>query len=913
MVSIFSDASLKNKEDDELGFRDSANGIITTIESVSEKDTPFTIAIFGPWGSGKTSLMKIMEDLLTKKYKTIFFNSWEYGNEEKLWIPFMITVVDELFEETIDKTELMKNIFLFSTDVVLQIYSQGRIPTGGILDLIKKTKKTSPFKEWSDEDTNIVIERVTKIKEFRKKIEEKTANKKVIIFIDDLDRIPEKSVDFLNSLKTFFDIKGCIFIIGCDYKILKGELKNKYSSDIYEDYFDKIVQSEFYIPRINEQAINGYLRFLTDWSEVEIEKCTQLINHSIGGNPRKIKRATNATVFIRNVFESKLTTILQEFERPKLEIKREITGNEDIEEPEDLKGEITRILNPTIVFKVLFKEIVLFKLVCLRKQWFNLYESILSDKEKQHTLISLQEDAETGISELIKENEEKLQETKKNLPEFLNKEPNFEGVEDLTTYLNLLGISSPELGFSPKYPEPEKLSDKVFNRFMVFERINKGKVEKCIIKNKINKMDWKSDLDSIYFFIEVILSFRYNDLIKLLLTNKKTIENIADKFRESKDSGAVGRLLESVNRIDKVVAKRLLDETKNTYADKIRESKDPGAVGRLLESVNRIDDEVAKRLLDETKNTYADKIRESKDPGAVGRLLESVNRIDDEVAKRLLDETKDTYADKIRESKDPGAVGWLLESVSGMDNEVVVAKRLLDETKDTYADKIRESKDPRAVGWLLNSVKRIDKVVAKRLLDEIKDWYADKIRESKDPGAVGRLLESVNRIDDEVAKRLLAEIKDWYADKIRESKDPRAVGRLLESVSIMDNEVAKRLLDETKNTYADKIRESKDPGAVGRLLESVYSMDNEVARRLLAETKDTYVDKIRESKDPVAVGRLLKSVSRVDNEVARRLLAQTKDIYADKIRESKDPGAVRWLLKIVGAIDKETANRLRIE
>ena len=79
MVSKFSDSSLENKEDDKLGFRDFANGIITTIESVSEKDTPFTIAIFGPWGSGKTSLMKIMEDLLSEDYETIFLI---HGNME---------------------------------------------------------------------------------------------------------------------------------------------------------------------------------------------------------------------------------------------------------------------------------------------------------------------------------------------------------------------------------------------------------------------------------------------------------------------------------------------------------------------------------------------------------------------------------------------------------------------------------------------------------------------------------------------------------------------------------------------------------------------------------------------------------------------------------------------------------------
>ena len=118
MVSKFSDVPVEKLKEDMLGFGDYARGIINTIEDVSEKDTPFTLAIFGQWGSGKTSLMKIMQDLLrSKNYKIVFFNSWEYGDEEKPWIPFMIKIVNELFEEEIDKIdkkELIRNIFIFS-------------------------------------------------------------------------------------------------------------------------------------------------------------------------------------------------------------------------------------------------------------------------------------------------------------------------------------------------------------------------------------------------------------------------------------------------------------------------------------------------------------------------------------------------------------------------------------------------------------------------------------------------------------------------------------------------------------------------------------------------------------------------------------------------------------------------------
>ncbi|NOR78171.1 MAG: hypothetical protein GQ523_07075 [Methanophagales archaeon] len=78
MVSKFSDVAVGLSED-RLGFRDYADGVIATLESLSKEDTPFTIGTFGSWGSGKTSFMQIMQELLQDRgYETIFFKSWEY-------------------------------------------------------------------------------------------------------------------------------------------------------------------------------------------------------------------------------------------------------------------------------------------------------------------------------------------------------------------------------------------------------------------------------------------------------------------------------------------------------------------------------------------------------------------------------------------------------------------------------------------------------------------------------------------------------------------------------------------------------------------------------------------------------------------------------------------------------------------
>jgi flagellar motility protein MotE (MotC chaperone) len=901
-----------------------------------------------------------MQELLESRgYETIFFKSWEYGNEEKPWIPFMIKVVDELFKDAIDKKELIRNIFLFSTDVVLQTYTQGKISAGGILNVYKGSRKASPFKQWSNEDAKTVIERVTKIEEFKKRIKEraeKSLRGKIVIFIDDLDRIPEKIVDFLNSLKTFLDISGCIFILGCDYKILDSALKQRYEGEIYEDYFDKIVQTEFYIPKISEHAIKAYLQFLTGWDAREIDECKRLVIHSIGGNPRKIKRVVNATMLTKSVFEKRLATFLQAFERPKPEIQIDRKGVKkergEFEEPITLKSEITKIFTPAKVFDLLFDKKVLFKLVCMREQWFTYYEKILIDEEKQQDLISLQDpDIKTGISELhntTKEERDELKENIENLPIFINDPPTFQGVMDLETYLTLLEISSPEAGISMEYPEPEKLPINLFNRYMLFERINKGEVDKSDIEKKIKQMDWESKLCYYPLFTGIISALGYGNLLKGLFEKNQMLEKIKvdpdpeatgrllesvrkidkktargflnetepymDKIEKSQDLGAIRWLLDSVRKIDKKTARGLLNETE-PYMDKIEKSQKPGAIGMLLDSVRKIDGEIARKLLGKTKDTYADKIEKSQDPYSTKRLLDIVSKMDKKAARGLLNETKDTYAEKIIVSTDPWAIGWLLKSVRELNKENFIgykkaARRLLNETKGTYTNKIEKSQDPGAIGWLLLQVSFIDKKAARGLVNEIKDTYVEKIIASTDPGAIGWLLRGVSFIDKKAARGLLNETKGTYTNKIEKSQDPGAIGILLDIVSEMDKKAARGLLNETKDAYAGKIIARTDPGAIGWLLLIVRKIDEETARELLNKTKDTYAEKIIDSMALSATGWLLKSVRWIDEETARGLLKETKDTFAEKINACTDLSAIGVLLRSVRRIDKETARGL---
>ncbi|HET9234534.1 MAG TPA: P-loop NTPase fold protein [Candidatus Eisenbacteria bacterium] len=69
---------------DWLGFRDIALGISAFIRH-EKTEPPFTIAVTGPWGSGKSSIMKMVrDDLDGRGLRSVWFNAWHNQKEGNL-------------------------------------------------------------------------------------------------------------------------------------------------------------------------------------------------------------------------------------------------------------------------------------------------------------------------------------------------------------------------------------------------------------------------------------------------------------------------------------------------------------------------------------------------------------------------------------------------------------------------------------------------------------------------------------------------------------------------------------------------------------------------------------------------------------------------------------------------------------
>ncbi len=266
---------------------------------------PLTIGVFGDWGSGKSSIMKMLEQKLKTddKVLTIYFNSWLFESYEDAKVSLLENILLELSKnENLDETAKKKLLSLMSRVDYMKLATDGIkkygknvidiIATGGIgtaieagFSMLNKEKleklQTDDFSQINeylqDEQKNTTK---NTIKTFRKDFEElikATDYESVVIFIDDLDRcMPERVIETLEAIKLFLSVPNTAFVIGADERIIKHSISmhlqlhtlnnnSDYlqgSQQIVTDYIEKLIQIPYRIPKLSLSEIETYNNLL---------------------------------------------------------------------------------------------------------------------------------------------------------------------------------------------------------------------------------------------------------------------------------------------------------------------------------------------------------------------------------------------------------------------------------------------------------------------------------------------------------------------------------------------------------------------------------------------------------------------------------------------------------------------------
>lgn len=276
---------------------------------------PLTIGVFGDWGSGKSSIMRMLEQKLEsdEKILTIYFNSWLFEGYEDAKVSLLENIILELSKgKTLSEEAKSKVLQLLSRIDFLKLTSDGVkkygknvidiIATGGIgtaieagfsmlnkdkLEILKNIDISTLDKYIKDEQENTSKTTIKSFKDDFAKLIELTAYDSVVIFIDDLDRcLPERVIDTLEAIELFLSVDNTAFVIGADERILKHSISmhlklHTFNNDseylqntqqIVTDYIEKLIQIPYRIPKLSASEIETYNNLLFSLNLLDSEE-----------------------------------------------------------------------------------------------------------------------------------------------------------------------------------------------------------------------------------------------------------------------------------------------------------------------------------------------------------------------------------------------------------------------------------------------------------------------------------------------------------------------------------------------------------------------------------------------------------------------------------------------------------------
>lgn len=319
MASI-TDKPIVNLEQDSLNIQKYANSLSKFIRN---SDTPITIGLQGEWGTGKTSLMSLLlenfnEDGKEREIATSWVNTWEYslfkGASETT--PAVLSgMLEKLRDENSDiwtikdiAADKVKKATKFLSGLANQVIAN---QTGVNVKEAARDSSTEKNVAHIVEIKNLIASIINELIEHSK-----NKIKKVVFFVDDLDRIPPTdAVEVLESLKNIFDIPNCVFILAIDYDVVVKGLEGKFGKKTKENerefrsFFDKIIQVPFTMP-VGAYDITTFLKTkLNDlgvepvFIEASIGQITKIVRYTVGNNPRSLKRYLNTFSLINQIMD----------------------------------------------------------------------------------------------------------------------------------------------------------------------------------------------------------------------------------------------------------------------------------------------------------------------------------------------------------------------------------------------------------------------------------------------------------------------------------------------------------------------------------------------------------------------------------------------------------------------------------
>lgn len=268
----------RDTENDSLGF----TSYVDVLSEICTRDelAPLTLGVFGLWGSGKTSLMRMLKKRIEQNgngVKTLWFNAWRYEGREEAQSALIHAILNRLSQD--------QTLFDQAKDVWKRLTDGASVLK--LARFIGKTAVTltpdlDGFVDCFSDESRRIAETMEQFEADFEEFLKRMQVDHIVVFIDDLDRCSShKVIETFETIKLFLNTPACTFVIGADAAKIEdavGEIYGVSERTRRKDFLEKIIQVPFHIPPQVLRDIACYVGMLVMQRHVDPSKISNLLD-----------------------------------------------------------------------------------------------------------------------------------------------------------------------------------------------------------------------------------------------------------------------------------------------------------------------------------------------------------------------------------------------------------------------------------------------------------------------------------------------------------------------------------------------------------------------------------------------------------------------------------------------------------
>jgi hypothetical protein len=244
---------------------------------VSNVTPPLVLCIDSPWGTGKTTFLRLWEaHLKTKRIHAIYFNAWTTDFASDPLVPFVSEIVEFAKAKLPDKksrhVDRAKRIASLLAKRALP--AAGKLATAGLLDLEEFNEEvlaelaSESIKDLTDAyvaEKGLIARFHEEIGKLVSLLPAESGSPRLLLLVDELDRCrPNYALALLERIKHLFDVDNIVFALALDKRQLRSSVESIYGATIdSEDYLRRFLDLEYRLPDVKPDpfAMQLYRQF----------------------------------------------------------------------------------------------------------------------------------------------------------------------------------------------------------------------------------------------------------------------------------------------------------------------------------------------------------------------------------------------------------------------------------------------------------------------------------------------------------------------------------------------------------------------------------------------------------------------------------------------------------------------------